>query len=418
MEETEKKKENEKDRDIDLDKNIYTEKEKEKNTKTNIDKDKDIYTEKEKENVSKEYNKKYILKEDSESLKLKKFNSSFNNNINENKNEYQIQNQDQDQDQNLNLNQYNPKSENYDEIKIENPYNDKSKEKEIEVEVESENNNYDKNINHNNHNNHNTNNINNPDKEKENEKNFKETSFSEKIIQISKDDFSRQINFEKILNVNYNCKHQFRICLVGDSNVGKTSLLNRYCDDIFKNTQISTIGVDFKVLLLKFNDLTIKLQIWDTAGQERFRSISVNYFKSAHGFLIVYDITNRNSFNNLNSWIDLVSQHNQNTACNFIVGNKCDLNNQRAIDIEEGKKFAFSKKFNFMETSAKNNINIDIAFQIFTLKLVDYFNIKPEKNKNMDADYLNNDSCDIENVNKGVVLNKNIKIKNKKKCKC
>jgi hypothetical protein len=116
---------------------------------------------------------------------------------------------------------------------------------------------------------------------------------------FSSNDFSNQIKFEKIFNINHDCNHQFRICLVGDSNVGKTSLLNRYCDDQFKVTQTNTIGVDFKVLALKFNDISIKLQIWDTAGQERFRSISVNYFKSAHGFIIVYDLTNRDSFNNL-----------------------------------------------------------------------------------------------------------------------
>jgi small GTP-binding protein len=251
----------------------------------------------------------------------------------------------------------------------------------------------------------------------ENTENIEYITENSQNFQNLNKDFSNQIKFEKILNINHDCNHQFRICLVGESNVGKTSLLNRYCDDQFKVTQTNTIGVDFKVLALKFNDISIKLQIWDTAGQERFRSISVNYFKSAHGFIIVYDITNRDSFNNLNNWIELVSQHNQNTVCNFIIGNKSDLEHLRAIEMEDGKNFAFSKKFNFMETSAKDNINIDIAFQIFTLKLMDYYNIRPEENVILDGSYID-ESSDIEDYNKKIKLEEEKKIKKKKNCKC
>ncbi len=181
--------------------------------------------------------------------------------------------------------------------------------------------------------------------------------------------------FEKILNTNSEAKHQFRICIVGDSNVGKTALLTRYCDDTFKSSLTNTIGVDFRSLMLKYNDMNIKLQIWDTAGQERFRSISVNYFKSANGFIFVYDISNRKSFENLNNWIEIVEQHNKNTICNFVVGNKCDLEENRQVSLEEGKEFAFSIKFNFMETSAKSAKNVDFAFEIFTFKLIEHYNL-------------------------------------------
>lgn len=181
--------------------------------------------------------------------------------------------------------------------------------------------------------------------------------------------------FEKVLNTNLDSKHQFRICIVGDSNVGKTALLTRYCDDSFKSSMTNTIGVDFRALMLKCNDMNIKLQIWDTAGQERFKSISVNYFKSANGFIFVYDIANRTTFDNLNNWYEIVQQHNKNTICNFVVGNKCDLEENRQVSLEEGKDFAFSKKFNFMETSAKSAKNVDVAFEVFTLKLIEHFNL-------------------------------------------
>jgi small GTP-binding protein len=238
------------------------------------------------------------------------------------------------------------------------------------------------------------------------------------IIETFKsEDFSDRIKFEKILNSKEECKNQFRICIIGDSNVGKTSLLNRYCNDEFSEAQTNTIGVDFKTLILKHNDFKIKLQIWDTAGQERFRSISVNYFKSAHGFIYIYDITKKNSLKNLDNWIDLVNQNNKNSACNFIIGNKKDLNNLREIGLKEGKDYAFSKKFNFMETSAKTNINIDIAFQIFTIKLIEYYNVRSDQKEIIEKCYLDSVE-DLSNGNERIKLEENKKKKTKKSCKC
>jgi small GTP-binding protein len=237
------------------------------------------------------------------------------------------------------------------------------------------------------------------------------------IETLKSEDFSNQIKFEKILNSKEECKNQFRICVIGDSNVGKTSLLNRYCNDQFNEAQTNTIGVDFKTLILKHNDIKIKLQIWDTAGQERFRSISVNYFKSAHGFIYVYDITKRNSLKNLDNWIDLVNQNNKNSACNFIIGNKKDLNNLREIGLKEGKDYAFSKKFNFMETSAKTNINIDLAFQIFSIKLIEYYNVRSDQKEIIEKFYLDSVE-DLTNGNEKVKLEETKKKKLKKGCKC
>ncbi len=188
-------------------------------------------------------------------------------------------------------------------------------------------------------------------------------------------------SYPKIIRLKeFQTNHQyiFRLCLLGDSFVGKTSILTRYSDGVIQNKYISTIGVDFKVITLQLDNIITKIHIWDTAGQERFKSIAVNYFKSSHGFIFVYDITNKDSFDNINNWIDLAFQNNQNSVVNFLIGNKSDLENDRKISIEEGKNFAEEKKFIFLETSAKDNININKVFEFFTYKLICYF----QKNQN------------------------------------
>lgn len=231
-------------------------------------------------------------------------------------------------------------------------------------------------------------------------------------------DSSGKFKFEKILNSKDKCDHQFRLCLIGDASVGKTSLLNRYCENTFKENQENTIGVDFNTLILKNtdNNLKIELQIWDTAGQERFKSLNVNYYKSAHGFIYVYDITKKNSLKHLNSWMDLVSQNNKNYANSLIIGNKKDLNNLREISLKEGKDFAYSKNFEFMEVSTKNNINIDEAFQNFTIKLMEYYNVKSDQKEIIEKNYTESKK-DIELGNQKIKLEESKK-KKKKGCKC
>ena len=241
---------------------------------------------------------------------------------------------------------------------------------------------------------------------------------SNKIIRISNGDIEPKLIFEKLHNTNLDAKHQFRICIVGDSNIGKTSLLLRYSDNTFKSTMTNTIGVDFRVLMLKYNDINIKLQIWDTAGQERFKSISVNYFKSANGFIFVYDIANRITFENLNNWFEIVSQHNKNSICNFVIGNKCDLENRRQVSIEEGRDLAFSKKFNFMETSAKSAKNVDMAFEIFTMKLMEFFNIDDASEYIKDENLSNYSIEDGRRFKIDEEEKKNKKKREKKGCKC
>jgi Ras-related protein Rab-1A len=165
----------------------------------------------------------------------------------------------------------------------------------------------------------------------------------------------------------------FKICLVGDANVGKTSLLTKYCDNVFKESYNNTIGVDFRCISYRYKDTLCKVQIWDTAGQERFKSITVNYFRSSHGFMFVYDITNKHSFQNAKNWMETAFANNKMNVVNFLVGNKCDLAEKREVNREEANELAEMKKLCFLETSALNSTNVEKAFEMFIHKLLDYY---------------------------------------------
>lgn len=206
----------------------------------------------------------------------------------------------------------------------------------------------------------------------------------------------------------YDC--MFRICIIGDANVGKTSLLTRYCDNVFKESYNNTIGVDFRVVTMKLGDTVAKVHIWDTAGQERFKSISINYFRSTHGFMFVYDITKKSSFHNLNMWMELAFNANKNSFANFLIGNKNDLIENREVSMEEARDFAIGKQMTFMETSAKTCINVNKTFEFFIQKLVKYFNTNKLA---YDAMY-NNGSLKIEDEYGDDILNS----KKKKDCAC
>ena len=168
-------------------------------------------------------------------------------------------------------------------------------------------------------------------------------------------------------------KYMFRICLIGAANVGKTSLLQRYSDKFFKENYSATVGVDFRVITLKYQDIITKVHIWDTAGQERFKSISINYYRSSHGFIYVYDVTNKDTLNNLDSWINLTNENCNTNVINFLVGNKTDLEKYREVSKEQGEQYAIANNLIFMETSAKDNTNVSKLFEYFTYKLVKYF---------------------------------------------
>lgn len=163
--------------------------------------------------------------------------------------------------------------------------------------------------------------------------------------------------------------HIFKILIIGDSSVGKSNILLRFSDNIFHDTFLPTIGVDFKIRNVSVGDQTIKLNIWDTAGQERFKTITATYYKGAHGIILVYDITDRNSFDNINNWLNEIKKHAGPSVVKYLVGNKCDLEEERVVSKKEAKEFADNLGISWMETSAKERINIDDSFMGLTKEI-------------------------------------------------
>uniref|UniRef100_A0A914ZV65 Ras-related protein Rab-10 n=1 Tax=Parascaris univalens TaxID=6257 RepID=A0A914ZV65_PARUN len=154
----------------------------------------------------------------------------------------------------------------------------------------------------------------------------------------------------------------FKLLLIGDSGVGKTCILYRFSDDAFNTTFISTIGIDFKIKTIELKGKKIKLQIWDTAGQERFHTITTSYYRGAMGIMLVYDITNAKSFDNIAKWLRNIDEHASEDVEKMLLGNKCDMADRRVVSRERGEKIANDHGIRFLETSAKANIQIDKAF--------------------------------------------------------
>ncbi|BFZ00086.1 hypothetical protein BsWGS_03125 [Bradybaena similaris] len=154
----------------------------------------------------------------------------------------------------------------------------------------------------------------------------------------------------------------FKLLLIGDSGVGKTCLLFRFSDDAFNTTFISTIGIDFKIKTVELGGKKIKLQIWDTAGQERFHTITTSYYRGSMGIMLVYDITNLKSFENISKWLRNIDEHANEDVEKMILGNKCDMDDKRQVPTSRGEAIAREHNIPFLETSAKANINVDKAF--------------------------------------------------------
>jgi small GTP-binding protein len=154
-----------------------------------------------------------------------------------------------------------------------------------------------------------------------------------------------------------------KILVIGESAVGKSCLLLRYTDDKFQDTFMTTIGVDFKTKFITVDNTPVKLQIWDTAGQEKFRSITKAYYRGAHGILVVFDISRRDTFNQTKVWIDSIrdSSADSNPIDVILIGNKCDL--ERAVTREEAEALAEQFQLRYFETSAKESTNVTEAFQ-------------------------------------------------------
>ncbi|MCD7461954.1 Ras- protein RABA5e [Datura stramonium] len=159
-------------------------------------------------------------------------------------------------------------------------------------------------------------------------------------------------------------EYLFKIVIIGDSAVGKSNLLTRYARNEFNLHSKATIGVEFQTQTLEIDGKEVKAQIWDTAGQERFRAVTSAYYRGAFGALVVYDISRSTTFDSIPRWLDELKTHSDTTVARMLVGNKCDLENIRAVSVEEGKSLAESEGMFFMETSALDSTNVNKAFEI------------------------------------------------------
>jgi len=169
--------------------------------------------------------------------------------------------------------------------------------------------------------------------------------------------------------INPEYDYLFKLLLIGDSGVGKSCLLLRFADDTYTESYISTIGVDFKIRTIELEGKTIKLQIWDTAGQERFRTITSSYYRGAHGIIVVYDVTDQESFNNVKQWLQEIERYACESVNKLLVGNKSDLTTKKVVDWTTAKEYADSLAIPFLETSAKNATNVEQAFMTMAAEI-------------------------------------------------
>jgi len=166
------------------------------------------------------------------------------------------------------------------------------------------------------------------------------------------------------------CDCLFKILLIGDAGVGKTSLLLRYIDDTFTDSLIE-MTCEYKSKTIDYEGAKILLQIWDTAGQERFRTITSSYYRGAHGIILVYDITNEKSFKSMKPWLNEAQRYAYESVSKILVGNKSDLpEDQKIVTLDMVKEFAEPNSLPFIETSAKTSFNVEQVFQLLLTDIV------------------------------------------------
>ena len=189
----------------------------------------------------------------------------------------------------------------------------------------------------------------------------------------------------------------YKILLLGDSAVGKSCLLLRYCENSFQESHLTTIGLDFRLKTIILEDKRkIKVQIWDTAGEDRFRAITRNYYRGANGILLIYDVTDQQSFEHVRDWVEKIKEETSEGIIIYLVANKIDQTNKRIITNADGNKIAEEFKIKYFETSAKTSTGVTEVFESLVKEMDDY--------------YMSRHKEEMETIH----LNK--KDKNKKKC--
>eukprot|EP01111_Echinosteliopsis_oligospora_P015444 TRINITY_DN611_c0_g1_i1.p1 TRINITY_DN611_c0_g1~~TRINITY_DN611_c0_g1_i1.p1 ORF type:complete len:205 (-),score=56.15 TRINITY_DN611_c0_g1_i1:54-668(-) len=186
-----------------------------------------------------------------------------------------------------------------------------------------------------------------------------------------------------------------KLLMIGDSDVGKSSILLRFTEDEYNDDQPCTIGVDFKIKMVEYGGKKVNLTIWDTAGQEKFRSLTSSYYRGTQGIILVYDVTRRESFNNLEIWLNEIETYTTSPdVVKLLVGNKIDKEN-REVTKEEAAEFARSKAMLALECSAKTRIGIQQAFEELVIKILEA--PPPSRNTNSSGVDMNRDNSDASN---------------------
>ena len=208
----------------------------------------------------------------------------------------------------------------------------------------------------------------------------------------------------------------YKIVIIGDQHVGKTSILSKYKYEAVEEDYAPTVGIDFLTKNVFLEDKTIRLIMWDTAGQERFKSLIPSYLKNANSIILTFDITSKNSFNSLNKWLEDIKNHVQDGVFIVLCGNKIDLNNKRQVSFEDAKKFAKDKDLIYVETSAITGDGIKNLFDIITKSFYDGgVSIGNDSQINEKSIVLQSNNHVVEEVNNKKICCMNNKKKEKKK---
>lgn len=211
------------------------------------------------------------------------------------------------------------------------------------------------------------------------------------------------------------CSVDYKVIIIGESRVGKTSIVNRLNNNKFQENTISTVGIDFVNVFYKIDNVRVKLQIWDTAGQERFRTITKSYFRNVKAIVLAFDLTEKESFEKLEYWFWSFSDSQLEDAIIYLVGNKLDLLSDREVTYIEAQKFADKNLFKYFETSAKTGYNLTTTFESLAFDLVDHNDMRLMDRYKFKS-YQSNNDCFVYSYSMPAEINiKEVKFTKKKR---